>query len=415
MLAALKALRFHDGSALELEATPANAWPALLDSLDRAHLTLALGVRCRDSLPEFVSSRIDRNLDSNRERHQRLVAAQSEVTAALAAQGIEYVVLKGLSLWPCYGDDPGQRPQYDIDIYVPEASISKAADVVTSLGYEALSDKADSGADHLPVMIRKSGWTWRNDYYDAEMPLSLELHFRFWNPRMMRFDVENAEQFWSRRVLRTVGELEFATLNPVDGLSYSALHLVRHLLGGDLQLRHVYEMAHFLEKSASDDSFWSDWLETGLSSCRVIEGIAFRLAAGWFHCHLHPVARNAVDQLPLPVKRWFELFALSPSFAIDNRKKSELWLHFCLLDTARDRRAVAGRRLFPNQRSRVVLDAYVEPSKVGLRLRLRRRAYEASFLARRIAHHLRALAPVIRGAYRWWSGKHRSQALTTSL
>ncbi len=50
------------------------------------------------------------------------------------------------------------------------------------LGYEATSHTSDPGADHLPVMIRRTGWKWRGDYYDPDMPPSLELHFRFWNP-----------------------------------------------------------------------------------------------------------------------------------------------------------------------------------------------------------------------------------------
>ena len=44
--AVLKALRFHDRSTQELEAIPEKAWPTLLDAMDRAHLTLALGARC---------------------------------------------------------------------------------------------------------------------------------------------------------------------------------------------------------------------------------------------------------------------------------------------------------------------------------------------------------------------------------
>ena len=49
------------------------------------------------------------------------------------------------------------------------------------VGYEAVKEIAHNGSDHLPVMIRKTGWTWRGDYYDPEMPPSVELHFRFWN------------------------------------------------------------------------------------------------------------------------------------------------------------------------------------------------------------------------------------------
>jgi hypothetical protein len=407
--AVLKGLRFRDPSTHELEAIPEKAWPALLDAMDRAHLTLALGARCRDSLPECVRTRIDCNLVDNALRHDRLTAAHSQIADALSLYGIEYVALKGLSQYPLYIDDPRQRPQYDIDIYIPGASMFAAAKTLRALGYGFVSDSLDPGADHLPVMIRRTGWTWRGDYYDPEMPPSVELHFRFWNSQSMRFDAGDVGQFWRRRVVRQIGDLRFPTLDPVDGLSYSALHLIRHLLGGDMRLRHVYEIAHFLERSAGDDAFWCRWRETGLVSCRVIEGIAFRLAVEWFHCSLHPSAREAVEQLPSPIQRWFSLFAGSPSLGIDHADKNELWLHFCLLNSTKDRREIAIRRFFPAPATRVFRDPHVPVSKPSLILHIKRAAFEISFLAGRSLHHLRSLLPTIHGAYLWCS-PHRFPA-----
>lgn len=374
VLHVVSALRFHDPITQGLESLPAQAWPALLDTLDRAHLTLALGVRRREFLPDSIRDRIDRDLAANAERYDRLVAAQSELTEALACRRIEYVVLKGLSQWPYYCDDPRQRPQYDIDIYVPSDAISAATRTFQALGYKTVSDNPDPGADHLPVMVRETGWRWHGDYFDPEMPPALELHFRFWNPHGMRFSAGDTRQFWRRR--------SGGRLDPADGLSYSALHLVRHLLTGDLKLRHVYEMAHFLERSAADGEFWNRWNETALPSCRVTEGIAFRFAAEWFRCALHPAAQDAVERLPDAVKRWFALFACSPALITGHPNKNELWLHLCLVKSARDRRTITVHRLFPTRHSRVI------PS--------------ASALAERSLHHLRTLAPTARGAWLWW-------------
>ncbi len=172
-----------------------------------------------------------------------------------------------------------------------------------------------------------------------------------------------------------------------------------------MRLRHVYEIAHFLERSAGDDAFWSRWHETGLASCRVVEGIAFRLAAEWFHCTLHPSAREAVEQLPSPIQRWFSLFGRG----IGHADKNELWLHFCLLNNSRDRREIAMRRLFPSRATRVLRDPHVPASKTNPILRARRIAFEISFLAGRSLHHLRTLLPTIHGAYLWCS-PHRFPA-----
>jgi hypothetical protein len=402
--AALKALRFHQSSTDELAAIPEDLWPALLDELDREHLTLALGARCADSLPRLARARVERNLRDNAARHDRLVAAHREINDALAGRAVEYVVLKGLSQWPYYCEEPRQRPQYDIDLYVPDESMSGAIAALRGLGYQTAGVTEDPGADHLPVMIRKTGWRWGHNYYDPEMPFSLELHFRFWNPRRMGFETAGTAQFWTRRIVCRAAGIEFPALDTVDGLTYSALHLVRHVLGGDLKLRHVYEMAHFLERSVEDHAFWARWSEAGLRSCRVMEGIAFRLARDWFQCALHPAASAAVEDLPAGVRRWFALFGSAPA-SLGGPNKNEIWLHFCLLESRRERLSMAARRLFPTRRSRVVRDAHLPATHVGLPLRLRRVGYEASFLAGRAAHHLRAFAPTLRGAYLWCSGK----------
>jgi hypothetical protein len=398
ILAVLRALSFERPCTRELEAIPADAWPALLSALDRSHLTLALGVRCRDSLPDFVRARIDRNLDANAIRHARLVETQREIGESLRRACIPFVVLKGLAQSPWSTDEPRTRPQYDVDIYTPCESIPAALRNLQGLGYEALSHTSDPGADHLPVMIRRTGWKWRGDYYDPDMPLSLELHFRFWNPQGMRFDAGDLTQFWRRRTVRQSSGLELPTLDPVDALSYSAMHLVRHFLGGDLHLRHVYEVAHFLERSANDDSFWSRWRETGLQQCRIMEGIAFRFAREWFGCQLHAVARETIEQLPAAIKRWFSIFALSPALALESPNKNELWLHFCLAQRTRDRYAIAMRRLIPVRGARVLLDPHASNTPIH-----RKVAFETSFLANRVIHHLRTLPPTLHGAYLWCS------------
>ncbi len=408
LTAVLKALRFHDGCVRDLSNIPANDWRGLLRALDRAHLTLALASRCRNSLPETVRHRLETNLAANRVRYDRLIAAQSLITDALSSNGLDYVVLKGLAQWPWYSDDPALRPQYDIDIYVPAESMDAAVRTVQSLGYSFAGDVLDQGSDHLPVMIRRTGWTWRGDYFDPEMPHSLELHFRFWNASMMRFCTEDFSRFRRRRVERQVGALRFQTLHPVDGLSYSAMHLVRHLLNGDMRLSHVYEIAHFLERSSTADGFWAEWRETALPRTRAMEGIAFRLASDWFHCALHPEAREAIRSLPANIQRWFSFYASapgwSPSTAAVGSAKNEIWLHFCLLDNAGDRWRIASRRLFPRRRTRVLLDPHIPAAKAGRALRIRRLLFEVSFIARRALHHFGTLAPTILGGLRWYFG-----------
>ncbi len=187
------------------------------------------------------------------------------------------------------------------------------------------------------------------------------------------------------------------TLDPVDGLSYTTWHLVRHLVRGDLRAYHVYELAHFLQRSAEDHTFWGDWRDR--KSSGVVEAIAFRLAIDWFDCRVHPRVQELCQSLPASVSRWFDLFAFSPLRALEHPNKDELFLHWCLVNGWRDRLQVAKRRLLPLRFSPVIVDAHVPAP--DWRLRLKRRIFGAWFMARRAFHHARTLAPVMWNGFRW--------------
>jgi hypothetical protein len=374
----------------------------MLRATDQQGLTLPLGIRCPGLMPPLIEARIQNNLASNAERHSRLIASHAEVAAKLSADALPFAILKGLTKTQHYCTDLRFRPQYDIDIYIPGPSLPAALHAVETLGWEALPERHGRKADHLPRMIRKTGWKWREDYYDPEMPAALELHFQFWNEEAEGFSLGDLTPFWTRRAVREVGGMQLPSLNPVDALTYSTLHLVRHLFQGALQLHHVYEIAHFLESSSCDDAFWSEWYRSGLPSCRVIEGISFRLAMEWFNCNVHPAAREAMERLPVDVKRWFALFGMSPALIAGPPNKDELLLHLCLIPRREVRRRVALGRLFPVHNGSVVLDAHVPRSRISLRRRLRGTAYAAWFRLRRTGHHAFTLLSITISTVRWW-------------
>jgi len=155
----------------------------LLALADRSQLTLPLAVRCRHEVPAWVQERLDGNLQNNAIRHDRILDAYQEVARVLSSKGIDFMVLKGLAQWPHYCDDLRHRPQYDLDLYCPADAIQPAFEAIQSLGYEPFGRKGRTATDHLPPLIRKTGWRPTGDYYDPDMPLTIELHFRFWMRR----------------------------------------------------------------------------------------------------------------------------------------------------------------------------------------------------------------------------------------
>ena len=75
----------------------------------------------------------------------------------------------------------------------------QARDALVSLGYEPLVGFDDVPLDHLPAMIRKTGWQWRGDYFDVEIPFAVELHFRLWDAGTEHIPIQGLEAFWDRR------------------------------------------------------------------------------------------------------------------------------------------------------------------------------------------------------------------------
>jgi hypothetical protein len=249
-------------------------------------------------------------------------------------------------------------------------------------------------------MIRRTGWRWRGDYFDPEQPFPVELHFRFWNPSAECIPVDGLDEFWRRRTIRSIGLCEIPALGLPDTLSLAALHLLRHLLRGDLRPHHAYELAHFLERSAEDSAFWSEWQSTTPIPSQTLQAIPFRLAMEWFHCRPNPVVFSLARRLPAAVTTWFNLFALSPILALTHPNKDELLLHLALVSDSRARRAIALRRLLPPRVLRVTLDAYVRSDSSWIRVK--RRAYQLSFMGSRLMHHIRTLLPFAGSAFKWW-------------
>ena len=397
LLTVVRSLSFGQDRRRDLRSIPEAEWRRLLALTDRSQLTLPLAVRCRNELPVWVQERLDGNLQNNAIRHRRILDAYQELAHVLSSKGIDFMVLKGLTQWPNYCDDLRHRPQYDLDLYCSPDAIQPALEAVQSLGYEPFGRKAKTASDHLPPLIRKTGWRPDGDYYDPEMPLTIELHFRFWDEATERFGVDSAADFWERRARREIQGLSVPSLNRFDGLSYTTWHLVRHLVRGDVRAYHVYELAHFLQQTAEDHTFWRNWRER--KSSTLVEAIAFRLAVDWFECPAHPVVQELCQALPASVRRWFDLFAFSPLKALERPNKDELFLHCCLVNGWPARLQIAKKRLFPVRFNPVIVDAHVPAP--DWRLRLKRRVLGTWFMARRAFHHVRTLAPVMWNGVRW--------------
>jgi MFS family permease len=406
--ALLAALQFRNPSTEGLQKLQESQWRDLLWLSDLMHLTLPLGQVYGDGLPQWVRKRIDHSLADNSQRFTRTKAVYSELAKGLREANVECLVIKGFAQCPDYVENPRLRLQSDIDLFCPLETIYRARDVLVGLGYQPDRGLEHLPSDHLAPMARETTWQWKGNHFDPEMPLGVELHFRFWDETSARFSPPGLDAFWPRRVGRQIEEISFLGLSPADNLGYISLHLLRNLLRGEWMLHYVYEVARFLHTSAGNNSFWQNWQDLHDVSLRSLEAISFRLATTWFKCDVSEQVAAEIGNLASPVQQWFQQFSDSPLTGIFRPNKDALWLHMALLESARDRAAVLREKLLPSRVPPIgapgqgtTIDG--QPKKFWP---VQRHAKYGFYFASRVVHHARTLPPTLwRGLRWWWAGK----------
>jgi hypothetical protein len=388
------ALSFSDPRPDALRRLSETDWDRALDFCDRNHLTTTLAARWGGELPLKISERLAANLSDNARRLSRFEEAYLEIAHAFGRIGVDWVVLKGFSHWPGIGSATRYRQQYDIDLFCPRQYVEPAHQALCDLGYQPLAGVNHLASDHLPTMVRPSGWKWRGDFFDVEIPCKIDLHHQLWDPSTELLAVSGLEQFWSRRVPAGRIDFRFPALAAPDLVGYASLHLLRHFLRGDLPPFHVYDLAWFLNSHADDHELWECWKKLHDASLRKSELVIFQLAREWFGCKVAPLIQMELGELAAPVQRWFELYAAAPLEAQFRPNKRELWLHLELVNQTSERWAIFTRRILPAR-----LPSPAEETLDGVEFRDPK--YWRKMIGR-AWYHLKLLLPTCFEGLRWW-------------
>lgn len=354
----LAALQFQDARPEGLRSLTTEDWDELLTRAEFARLMIPLSQTCPEFLPDWVLARVERNIAATAERFERIKSDYAAIAAALEKAGVGHLILKGFALCPDFVAHPRFRMQSDIDIFCPPREVERAVEALHGIGYETRTDGDYLLGHHLPPLAKKSNWKWRGDLFDPELPIALEMHFRFSDEVLERFHPKGLEDFWDRRVVHQIDEIAFPALSTVDHFGYSALHVVRHLFEGMTPIYSVYEIARFLDRHSADDALWNDWRTLHDDSARSLEAVCCKLAQEWFGCSLHPAVQQEVDSLPEGVGSWFRVYANSPLETWFSPNKDAVWLYAAMSPTDRERRAIIFGGLIPRKLPRYIAERY---------------------------------------------------------
>jgi MFS family permease len=390
--AALAALHLTDPRAELPGQLGERAAREALDYCDQSGLSLPLAIAAPDFLPEEMAVRAQKNrvrlhiTESNYEFVREVLSA---------APAMEYVALKGITQCAHARLQPEERTQYDLDIYLPREAVKEGSRRLIARGYEPMEGMDNFPTDHLPALVKRAPFEWRGDFFAADMPFAIELHYQFWNPGLERLHAPGTEEFWTRRTTRRVGAVELPVLHTPDAIAYSALHLLKHLLRGAVKPLHVYELARCLHFNAGDAALWKEWETLHAPQLRKMEAVSFQFAQAWFGGEYAPEVVQEMERLPASTRAWFDEFAASPATSNFLPNKDELWLHLSLLARMEDRLSVARRRLLPGN-----LPPPINAAKT------RGTAYErlqwSLHVGRRLRHHAVSLFTTAASGARWW-------------
>lgn len=393
LTAIFDALRFDEPSTDGLRGLNAVDWETLLEWCDARQLTLMLPQLCGAVVPAEIRTQVERRQSRYSERFSRLKRELFEITETLKKLSIECILLKGLTHSPAFTPDPLFRAAGDIDLWIRGDDIWAAREALVGLGYASFK-KAKSR--HLAPLLRPNGWKWRGDRFDPEIPVAVELHYELWSEHSEGVAAPGTDDFWGRSVLRTFDGHVLRTLCDEDLLGFAALHLLAHVLHGDLPLQRAWELANFLHQRAQDEAFWSTWLKVHPARLRNLEVVVFQLVKNWFGCALNRTAQSEAEALHSRVRSWLKRFSFSPLMCQFHPNKDELWLHLALASRSSGARIVL-RRLLPFQ-----IPGFVDEFNDRSRLRkLRRMFRQRDLIAERATHHLRTFLPTIAQGTRW--------------
>lgn len=166
-------------------------------------------------------------------------------------------------------------------------------------------------------MGRPTSWKWRGDLFDPEMPISVELHYELWSEQTEYITAPEVQQFWERRRRRDFDGRHINVLCDEDLLGFAALHLLLHLLHGDLPLQRALEIARFLDAHVSDAPFWTSWGASHPAGLKQLEVPVFHLVTKWFQPRSNEKLLADFQRLPPTIKLWLESYPRTQQRASD--------------------------------------------------------------------------------------------------
>ena len=211
----------------------------------------ALKTRSLESLvPSKVLERFHKNQSDNNERTNATFADAVQVNEAFRNQDLQYLNLKGFTLYPDFCPDPCLRNQFDLDFLMPLQEAPRCRNILAEMGYTVTGGSElllefKAGED-LPPSIA--------ELYRPRAQRCLEVHFVTGDERRDKYNV--SETSFTNPCLRSWNGYHFASLQGPELFLAQAFHLFWHLQSEWTRLSWLFEFRNAVLAHYSDSAFW---------------------------------------------------------------------------------------------------------------------------------------------------------------
>ena len=347
-----------------------------------------------ERIPDRVQVRLTKNLQDQTDRHGLILREFLEWNRLLQEKRIRYICLKGLTVFPDFVDDSIHHIQSDHDFLVHPEDLKRANDAFLGLGFEALDSHSGLSVDHLPTLIKSSGWQWKGNFYDPEIPRAIELHFRLWDAEFEGISISSLEGVWQDSIVREISGIRIPVLSRQDALTYAVLHAFRHLLRNDLRLSHLYELAFFLNRSVTDVSFWNTFGEK-LKQCSnslKVAATMFQLARNCFEPEVSPFVHELLARHLTPASQlWIQKYGRKEALSSYRQSKSGLFLQMNFVSSRSQIWSKIFKKLLPRHLPPKYLGVKISEDEKTLLQRLNECVYFYWQICTRSLFHTRSL------------------------
>lgn len=404
--AVIQALRFRDRTTNGVESLAEDEWTGLIDWCTRRQLIVMLDEFCHRVLPDVARKRIAGIRLGFEHRTERLVDQLAAAADVLSARGIEFVVLKGFSHCPQLTPNMLWRAQGDIDLLCRSNDVYEAHHALRGYGYVP---RPSVSSRHLAPLTLPSNWVWNGNY--TEIPVAIELHYKLWSDTSEHIAIPGQDEMWLRRTQCPFFGRTYNVLAPADILGFAALHLLLHILHGDLPLQRAWEIGSFLHRRSGEELFWTEWQRLHPPKLRRIEALIFRLVQLWFWCDTPECLEEELGQLPQSAQLWLQQFPFASLRSEYDSNKNHLWLHLALAESLKDRVAIARQNLIPlDIRAALTRSPAISPQSVW-----QAAVAHLRFLVSRVGLHARGILPTLWGGILLWRRKRKMLLKVSSV